>query len=78
MNYITTNHRGGLGNVMFKLAASISMAIDNGVEYIFSNEFFFSDKIMIALYLVIELDHFHISVWFFADCGNFRFPTHLH
>jgi hypothetical protein len=39
MNYITTNHRGGLGNVMFKLAASISMAIDNGVEYIFSNEF---------------------------------------
>jgi hypothetical protein len=25
MNYITTNHRGGLGNVMFKLATSISM-----------------------------------------------------
>jgi hypothetical protein len=39
MNYITTNHRGGLGNVMFKLAASISLAIDNDVEYIFSNEF---------------------------------------
>ena len=39
MNYITTNHRGGLGNVMFKLAASISLAIDNEVEYIFSNEF---------------------------------------
>lgn len=39
MNYITTNHRGGLGNVMFKLAASISLAIDNEVDYIFSNEF---------------------------------------
>lgn len=39
MNYITTNHRGGLGNVMFKLAASISLAIDNNVNYIFSNEF---------------------------------------
>jgi hypothetical protein len=39
MNFITTNHRGGLGNVMFKLAASISLSIDNGVEYIFSNEF---------------------------------------
>jgi len=39
MNFITTNHRGGLGNVMFKLAASISLAIDNQVEYIFSNEF---------------------------------------
>ncbi len=39
MNFITTNHFGGLCNVMFKLSASISSAIDNGVEYIFSNEF---------------------------------------
>jgi hypothetical protein len=39
MNFITTNHRGGLGNVMFKLAASISTAIDNNTNYIFSNEF---------------------------------------
>jgi hypothetical protein len=39
MNYITTNHRGGLGNVMFKLAASISAAIDNNVDYVFSNQF---------------------------------------
>jgi hypothetical protein len=39
MNFITTNHMGGLGNVMFKLAAAISLAIDNGVDYIFSNEF---------------------------------------
>lgn len=39
MNFITTNHMGGIGNVMFKLAASISLAIDNKVDYIFSNEF---------------------------------------
>lgn len=39
MNYISTNHRGGIGNVMFKLAASISAALDNNVEYLFSNEF---------------------------------------
>jgi hypothetical protein len=39
MNFITTNHRGGIGNVMFKLAAPISMSIDNGVDYIFSKEF---------------------------------------
>lgn len=39
MNFITTNHRGGLGNVMFKLAAAISLAKDNGVEHIFSKEF---------------------------------------
>jgi hypothetical protein len=38
-NFITTNHRGGLGNVIFKLAASISMAIDNNVDYLFSKEF---------------------------------------
>ena len=37
--FITTNHQGGLCNVMFKLAASISLAIDNNVDYIFSNEF---------------------------------------
>lgn len=39
MSYISTNHRGGIGNVLFKLAASISAAIDNNVEYVFSNEF---------------------------------------
>jgi hypothetical protein len=39
MNFITTNHRGGIGNVMFKLAASISTAIDNNINYIFSTEF---------------------------------------
>jgi hypothetical protein len=39
MNYITTNHRGGIGNVMFKLAASINLALKNEVDYIFSNEF---------------------------------------
>jgi len=39
MNFITTNHMGGLCNVMFKLSAAISSAIDNNVEYIFSNEF---------------------------------------
>lgn len=39
MNYITTNHRGGLGNAMFKLAAVVSLAMDNNVEYTFSTEF---------------------------------------
>jgi hypothetical protein len=39
MNFITTNHMGGMGNVMFKLAAAISLALDNNVNYIFSNEF---------------------------------------
>ena len=39
MSYISTNHRGGIGNVLFKLAASISAAIDNKVDYTFSNEF---------------------------------------
>lgn len=39
MSYISTNHRGGIGNVLFKLAASISAAIDNKVDYVFSNEF---------------------------------------
>jgi hypothetical protein len=39
MNFITTNHRGGLGNVIFKLAASMSLALDNNVGYIFSEEF---------------------------------------
>lgn len=37
--YISTNHRGGLGNVMFKLAAVIGTALDNNVNYIFSKEF---------------------------------------
>jgi hypothetical protein len=39
MNFITTNHMGGLCNVMFKLAASISLALDNKVDFVFSNEF---------------------------------------
>jgi len=39
MNYISTNHRGGLGNVMFKLASTIGIALDNNVDYLFSNEF---------------------------------------
>jgi hypothetical protein len=39
MNFITTNHMGGLCNVMFKLSAVISLSLDNNVEYIFSNEF---------------------------------------
>ena len=39
MNFISTNHQGGIGNVMFKLAAAISLALDNNIEYIFSNEF---------------------------------------
>jgi len=39
MNFITTNHQGGLCNVMFKLSAAISLALDNNVDYIFSNEF---------------------------------------
>jgi len=39
MSFITTNHMGGIGNVMFKIAASISLSIDNKVDYIFSNEF---------------------------------------
>ena len=39
MNYITTNHQGGLCNTLFKLSAAISTALDNKVEYLFSNEF---------------------------------------
>jgi hypothetical protein len=39
MNFISTNHQGGIGNVMFKLAAAISLALDNNIDYIFSNEF---------------------------------------
>jgi hypothetical protein len=39
MNFISTNHQGGLCNVMFKLSASISLALDNNVDYFFSNEF---------------------------------------
>lgn len=39
MNFITTNHMGGLCNVMFKLSAAISLALDNDVNYIFSTEF---------------------------------------
>ena len=39
MNFITTKHKGGLCNVMFKLSEVISLSLDNDVEYIFSNEF---------------------------------------
>lgn len=39
MNFITTNHQGGLCNVLFKLSAAISLSLDNNVEYLFSNEF---------------------------------------
>jgi len=39
MNFISTNHQGGIGNVMFKLAAAINLALDNNIEYVFSNEF---------------------------------------
>jgi hypothetical protein len=39
MNFITTNHRGGLGNVLFKLAACISLAMENNINYSFSREF---------------------------------------
>lgn len=38
-NFITTNHRGGIGNAMFKLAAAISLAKDNNINYTFSREF---------------------------------------
>jgi len=48
MNFITTNHRGGLGNVMFKLAATVSAAIDNNVDYLFSNEFIRNSDIIHA------------------------------
>jgi hypothetical protein len=34
MNFITTNHQGGLCNVIFKLSAAISLALDNNVESI--------------------------------------------
>lgn len=39
MNCISTNHRGGIGNVMFKLAAVVGTALDNNVDYIFSKNF---------------------------------------
>jgi hypothetical protein len=39
MNYITTNHQGGLCNTLFKLSAAISTALDNNVDYVFSNQF---------------------------------------
>ena len=49
MSFISTNHRGGIGNVLFKLAASISTAMDNKVDYLFSNEFIRDkDKIMVT------------------------------
>ena len=52
MSYISTNHRGGIGNVMFKLAASISTAIDNNVDYLFSNEFIATTHLLLAFYLM--------------------------
>lgn len=36
---ISTNHRGGIGNVMFKLAAVVSTALSNKVDYTFSKDF---------------------------------------
>ena len=39
MNFVTTNHMGGICNVMFKLSAAISLALDKNVDYIFSTEF---------------------------------------
>jgi len=39
MNFITTNHTGGICNVMFKLSAAISLSLDNNVDYMFSTEF---------------------------------------
>lgn len=36
---ITTNHRGGLGNAMFKIATVIATARDNNVDYIIPNQF---------------------------------------
>ena len=48
MSYISTNHRGGIGNVLFKLAASISAAIDNNVDYLFSNEFIRDKDLMMV------------------------------
>lgn len=39
MNYISANLRGGLGNVLFKTAAAINLAMINRVQCLFSNEF---------------------------------------
>jgi hypothetical protein len=39
MNYISTNHQGGLCNTLFKFSAAISLSIDNNVDYLFSKEF---------------------------------------
>jgi len=38
MNFITTNHMGGLCNLMFKLSEAISLVFDNDVNYIFYTE----------------------------------------
>lgn len=48
MSFISTNHRGGLGNVLFKLAATISTAVDNETDYLFSNEFLRPQDIQIV------------------------------
>lgn len=36
---ISTNHRGGIGNVMFKLAAVVSTALNNKINYILPKNF---------------------------------------
>jgi hypothetical protein len=38
-NFISVNHQGGVCNTLFKFSAAISLALDNEVNYIFSNEF---------------------------------------
>jgi len=38
MNYITCNFQGRLGNLMYEIAATISAAIDNGMEPAFPRE----------------------------------------
>jgi hypothetical protein len=37
--FITTNHRGGIGNVLFKLSAVIGLAKDISYNYVFPNQF---------------------------------------
>tara|TARA_R110000803_G_scaffold97181_2_gene165334 strand:+ start:865 stop:1644 length:780 start_codon:yes stop_codon:yes gene_type:complete len=37
--FITTNHRGGIGNVLFKLSAVISLAKSVGYDFIFPTQF---------------------------------------
>jgi hypothetical protein len=72
MNYITTNHRGGLGNAMFKIAAAVSLAKDNNVEYLFSKDFIrpgidpdyntYSNNVLRNLHFLDKLSG-HFSTW---------------